>query len=89
MGDEEAKATHCSESCSTEDLDERLWDHVASSCAKDASKPADIRTVLIQKISKTDAKKILKCCVATVAKDSHGQKNRVLKANGKLLKLKQ
>ena len=52
VGDEEAKATHCSESCSTKDLDERLWDHIATSCAEDASKAADIRTVLIQ-IQKT------------------------------------
>ena len=67
-----------------QNLDGRLWDHVVASCAKDASKAAEIRTVLAQKLGKTDAKQILKSCVATVARDRLGQKNRVLNADGKL-----
>ena len=71
------------------DVDRRLWHHVTACSAKHASKAADIRTALIQKLGKIDAKSILDGCMVTVAKDSHGQKNRVLKANGKPLKLKQ
>ena len=71
------------------DVDRRLWDHVTACSATHASKAADIRTALIQKLGKIDAKSILDGCMVTVAKDSHGQKNRVLKANGKPLKLKQ
>ena len=87
MDDEQEEATQCIESCSTEDLDARLWAYVAPCGAKDASKAADIRTNLIQRLGKTDAKRILSHCVTTVAKDSHGQKNRVLKVHGKMLKL--
>ena len=87
-GSEQAEFAHCAESC-TEHLDERLWDHVATCSAKDASKAADVRAILTQKLGKINAKRILNSCVATVAKNGHGQKNRVLKANGKLLKLKQ
>ena len=76
-------------SCNTRDLDATLWNYVGPCSSKDASKAAEIRTVLIQKLGKTEGKRILNHCVATVARNSHGQKNRVLKANGKLLKLKQ
>ena len=76
-------------SCNTMDLDATLWNYVAPCSAKDASKAAEIRTVLIQKMGKTESKRILSYCVATVAKDSHGQNNKVLKANGELFQLKQ
>ena len=76
-------------SCNTRDLDATLWNYVGPCSAKDASKAAEIRTVLIQKLGKTEGKRILNHCVATVARNRQGQKNRVLKANGKLLKLKQ
>ena len=76
-------------SCNTRDLDATLWNYVAPCSAKDASKAAEIRTVLSQKMGKTESERILSYCMATAAKDSHGQKNRVLRANGKLSKLKQ
>ena len=86
VGSEQVQFTQRAES--SENSDGRLWDHVVvASCAQDATKAADIRSVLVHKLGKTDAKRILKSCVATVAKDIHGQKNRVLKANGRLLKL--
>ena len=86
VGSEQVQFTQRAES--SENPDGRLWDHVVvASCAQDATKAADIRSVLVHKLGKTDAKRILKSCVATVAKDIHGQKNRVLKANGRLLKL--
>ena len=88
VGSEQAQVTHCAESCSSDNLDGRLWDHVVACCAKDASKAAEIRTVLVQKLGKTDAKQIFKSCVATVAQDRDGRKNRVLKADGKLVKLR-
>lgn len=91
------EATNCIESCSTEDaegslmanVDETLWNHVAPCTTKDASRAADIRTTLIQRLGKIEGKRILSYCATTVAKDSNGEKKRVLKAHGKLLKLKQ
>ncbi len=88
VGSEQAQVTHRAESCSGENLDGRLWYHVVASCASDASKAAEVRTVLVQKLGKTDAKQILKSCVAAVAQDGHGRKHRVLEADGKLLKLR-
>ena len=94
MDNEEAEAPNCTsetESCHTGDTDATLsplWNYVAPCIAKDASRAAEIRRILIQELGKTEGKRILSYCMATVAKDSHGQKNRVLKANGTLLKLK-
>ena len=94
MDNEEAEAPNCAgetESCHTGDTDATLsplWNYVAPCVAKDASRASEIRRILIQELGKTEGKRILSYCMATVAKDSHGQKNRVLKANGTLLKLK-
>ena len=88
VDNEEAEAPNCTESCHTGNTDAALWNYVAPCIAKDASRAADIRRILIQELGKTEGKRILSYCMATVAKDSNGQKNRVLKANGTLLKLK-
>ena len=88
VDNEEAEAPYCTESCHTGNTDAALWNYVAPCIAKDASRAADIRRILIQELGKTEGKRILSYCMATVAKDSNGQKNRVLKANGTLLKLK-
>jgi hypothetical protein len=95
--DQPEGATNYIEPCSTEDAEgssmanvpEMLWDHLAPCAAKDASRAADIRTTIIQRLGKTEGKRILSYCTTTVAKDSDGQKKRVLKVHGKLLKLKQ
>ena len=85
----ESSSTEDAEGSSTANVDETLWDHVAPCTTKDASKAADIRTTLVQRMGKTESKRILSYCTTTVAKDSNGQKKRVLKAHGQLLKLKQ
>ena len=70
-------------------VDDALWTHVAPCTSEEASKAIDIRAALIQRLGKTATRKLLGHCTATVAKDSSGRKNRVLKAHGKLLRLKQ
>ena len=62
--------------------------HLAPCATHEADTAADIRKELTQRLGKTTAKQILKSCVSTTAKTSTGNKSRVLKANGKFLKLK-
>ena len=62
--------------------------HLAPCATHEADTAADIRKELTQRLGKTMAKQILKSCVSTTAKTSTGNKSRVLKANGELLKLK-
>ena len=62
--------------------------HLAPCATHEADTAAEIRKELTQRLGKTMAKQILKSCVSTTAKTSTGNKSRVLKANGKLLKLK-
>ena len=67
----------------------QIWEHVVPcSQTQDANTAAEIRRDLIHKLGKPEAKRILNSCITTVAKNGSGQKSRVLKANGKLLKLK-
>jgi hypothetical protein len=72
-----------------ETIDALLSKHLVP-CAptQDADSAAEIRKELTQRLGKTMAKQILKSCVSTTAKTSTGNKSRVLKADGKLLKLK-
>ena len=76
------------ETTETETTDVLLSKHLAPCATQDADTAAEIRKELTQRLGKTVAKQILKSCVTTVAKNSTGNKSRVLKANGKLLKLK-
>ena len=67
---------------------ELISKHLAPCATHEADTAAEIRKELTQRLGKTMAKQILKSCVSTTAKTSTGNKSRVLKANGKLLKLK-
>ena len=69
-------------------VDPELWEHVESCTTRDATKAIDIRTALIAKLGKARATELLSRAKATVAKDSQGRNNRVLRAHGTLLKLK-
>ena len=89
VDNEEAEAPSCTKSCHTGNTDAALWNYVAPCIAKDASRAAEIRRILIQELGKTEGKRILSYCVATAATDSHEQKARVLKTSWTLLKLKQ
>jgi len=62
--------------------------HLAPCATHEADTAAEIRKELTQRLGKTMTKQILKSCVSTTAKTSTGNKSRVLKANGKFLKLK-
>ncbi len=67
-----------------------LWEHVVPCNSQEATKAVDIRSVLAATLGKAEATRILAHCVASVAKNANGQKNRILKApSGECLKLKQ
>jgi hypothetical protein len=70
------------------DADPELWEHVEPCATRDASKAVDIRSALTAKLGKARAVQLLSKTRATVAKDAQGHNNRVLRANGTLLKLR-
>ena len=65
-----------------------MWEHVEPCATRDATKAIDVRATLIAKLGKPRATELLSKTRATVAKNTQGQNNRVLRANGTLLKLK-
>ena len=74
---------------SQEEVDPQLWGHVeACSSGRDATKALEIRTALVARLGKARATELLSKTRATVAKDAQGHSNRVLRANGTLVKLK-
>ncbi len=78
------------ESNDSMDTDEAdpLWDHVQACSARQATRCVEIRAALTEKVGKAEAQKLLARTKPTVAQDSSGKKNRVLKLGGSLLKLK-
>ena len=65
-----------------------LWEYVVPCTARDAAKAVDLRAVLEAQCGKEVAKSLLAHTKATVAQDSCGKKNRVLKLGGSFIKLK-
>ena len=65
-----------------------LWAYVQACSTREATKCTDIRTALEEKVGKAAAQELLARTKPTVAQDSSGKKNRVLKLGGSLLKLK-
>ncbi len=65
-----------------------LWTYVAPCASKEADLATEVRAALIERIGKKNTKRLLASCVATVAKDATGHKNRVLKSGSSLLKLR-
>ena len=57
-----------------------MWDHVTACELKEASKAADVRSALVARFGKSDAKLILHSCTTLVAKNAEGQSNRILRA---------
>ena len=68
--------------------DDPIWDHVQACSTREATKCVEIRAALEDKLGKVEAQKLLARAKPTVAQDSSGKKNRVLKLGGCLLKLK-
>jgi hypothetical protein len=68
--------------------DDPIWDYVQTCSTREATRCVEIRAALEEKVSKTQAQKLLARTKPTVAQDSTGKKNRVLKLGGSLLKLK-
>ena len=65
-----------------------LWGYVVPCVARDAAKAVVLRAVLEAQCGKEVAKSLLAHTKATVAQDSCGKKNRVLKLGGSFIKLK-
>ncbi len=65
-----------------------IWDYVQECSTREATKCVEIRAALEGKVGKAEARKLLARAKPTVAQDSSGKKNRVLKLGGSLLKLK-
>ena len=68
--------------------DDPIWDYVQACSTREATKCVELRAALEEKVGKTQAQKLLARTKPTVAQDSSGKKNRVLKLGGSLLKLK-
>ena len=66
---------------------EEIWRHVEGSPAAEADKAADIRAALEQRLGKPEARRLLACARATVAKQN-GHKNRILRIGGTALRLR-
>ena len=65
-----------------------LWEYVVPCVAREAAKAVDLRAVLEAQCGKEVAKSLLAHVKATVAQQSCGKKNRVLKLGGSFIKLK-
>ena len=70
------------------ETDDPIWDYVQACSTREATKCIEIRAALESKLGKVQAQKLLARAKPTVAQDSSGKKNRVLKLGGCLLKLK-
>ena len=84
----DATAVPRGEDVSTSDVPPQLWEYVERCSTRDATKAVDIRAALIAKLGKPRATELLSYTKATVAMDAQGRNNRVLRANGTLLKLR-
>ncbi len=68
--------------------DDPIWEYVQACSTRQATRCVEIRAALEEKVGKAQAQKLLARAMPTVAQDSSGKKNRVLKLGGSLLKLK-
>ena len=66
---------------------DEIWRHVEGSPAAEADKAVDIRMALEQRLGKQEAKCLLACARATVAKQD-GHKNRILRIGRTALKMR-
>ena len=86
---EESPAEESSDGLDMEtEPDDPIWDYVQACSTREATKCVEIRNALEEKVGKVEARKLLARAKPTVAQDSSGKKNRVLKLGGCLLKLK-
>ena len=79
-GDEE----HASE---VEGVVDEIWLYVEKTSIADADKAADIRSAIENRLGKPEAKRLLACTRATVAKQ-HGHKNRIMRIGRVALRLR-
>ena len=66
---------------------DEIWLHVEEASIADADKAADIRSAIENRLGKPEAKRLLACTRATVAKQN-GHKNRILRIGRVALRLR-
>ena len=81
--------TDAMDAVSDKDVDnDPLWEYVVPCVARDAAKAVDLRAALEARCGKEVAKSLLANTKASVAQDSSGKKNRVLKLGASYISLK-
>ena len=76
---------HASED--VEGVVDEIWLHVEGASIADADKAADIRSAIENRLGKPEAKRLLACTRATVAKQN-GHKNRIMRIGRVALRLR-
>ena len=66
---------------------DEIWLHVEGTSIADADKAADIRSAIENRLGKQEAKRLLACTRATVAKQN-GHKNRIMRIGRVALRLR-
>ena len=85
-GGDSGEEEHMSEE-EDEGVADEIWRHVEGSPAAEADKAVDIRLALENRLGKLEAKRLLACAQATVAKQD-GHKNRILRIGRIALKMR-
>ena len=83
-GHDSGNEEHVSEA---EGLVDEIWLHVEGASIADADKAADIRSAIENRLGKHEAKRLLACTRATVAKQN-GHKNRIMRIGRVALRLR-
>ena len=84
----------CSDEFTSDDCEdskeekEEPWQWLEPCAAAEADKAVDIRTSLVAALGKAEARGLLACAKATVARDADGRKNRILRIAGQPVRLK-
>ena len=82
---ESGQEEHASED--VEGVVDEIWLHVEGTSIADADKAVDIRSALENRLGKQEAKRLLACTRATVAKQN-GHKNRIMRIGRIALRLR-
>ena len=84
----------CSDEFTSDDCEdskeekEELWQWLEPCAAAEAGKAVDVRTSLVAALGKAEARGLLACAMATVARGPDGHKNRILRIDGQPVRLK-
>ena len=89
MEDPECSDEFTSDDCEdSKEEKEEPWQWLEPCAAAEADKAVDIRTYLVAALGKAEARGLLACAKATVARDADGHKRRILHIAGQPVRLK-